>query len=219
MERARANVKSTRHYDSPVRRAQALKTQEAVLDAAHSRFLDTGYAATTIATIAREAGVSVDTIYKTFGGKAGLVRAIYERGLAGRGPAPAYQRSDEMRARETDPRVIMREWGALTAEVASVVTPIRVLIRSAAATDPDMSALLKDSSDERLKRMRHHARFLADRGYLRDDISVAKATDILWTCSSVELYELLVLQRGWSLRRFGRFVADFMIAALLPHSQ
>jgi len=115
MERARANVKSTRHYDSPVRRAQALKTQEAVLDAAHSRFLDTGYAATTIATIAREAGVSVDTIYKTFGGKAGLVRAIYERGLAGRGPAPAYQRSDEMRARETDPRVIMREWGALTA--------------------------------------------------------------------------------------------------------
>jgi len=57
-----------------------------------------GYAATTIAAIAGEAGVSVETIYKAFGGKSGLVRAIYERGLTGRGPVPAYQRSEEMRS-------------------------------------------------------------------------------------------------------------------------
>ncbi|CAN5515176.1 hypothetical protein BH24ACT26_BH24ACT26_14350 [soil metagenome] len=219
MERIVAKVKSTRRYESRVRQAQAGRTREAILEAARRHFSDTGYAATTIATIADEASVSTDTIYKAFGSKPGLVRAIYERGLTGRGSTPAYERSDETRAHETDPREIMRKWGALTSEVASEVTPIRLLIRSAAATDSEMADLLKETNDDRLERMRHHARFLSDRGYLRDGVTVAHATDILWTCSSVELYELLVQQRGWSLPRFGRFIADFMITALLPHTQ
>jgi hypothetical protein len=63
--------------------------------------------------------------------------------------------------------------------------------------------------------MRHHARFLKKRGYLRHGVALSEAADILWTCSSVELYELLVLNRGWSLPRFAQFVADFMIATLL----
>lgn len=210
-----ARVKGRRQYDARGRQAQARRSQEVVLDAAEQQFLATGYAATTVVEIARAAGVSVETIYKAFGGKSGLVRAIYDRGLAGRGSVPAYQRSDEMRELEDDPQAIMRKWGALTAEVASVVTPIRLLIRSAAATDPDIADLLAASDHERLKRMRHHARFLADRGYLRPGVSVPHAADILWTCSSVEIYELLVLQRGWSVTRFERFVAEFMITALL----
>ena len=213
-----ADVKSKRRYDSSGRQAQARRNREAILETAARQFLEIGYGATTIAGIAEEAGVSVETIYKAFGGKPGLVRAIYERGLKGQGPTPAYQRSDEMRERETDPKTIMRNWGALTAEVASEVTPIRLLIREAAVADPDIATVLEEMNEDRLKRMRHHARFLAERGYLRDDVTVAQATDILWTCSSAELYELLVLQRGWSLARFGRFVGDFMIAALLPSS-
>jgi AcrR family transcriptional regulator len=193
--------------------------REAILDAAQRQFLQNGYAATTIAAIAGEAGVSVETSYKAFGGKPGLVRAIYERGLTGRGPTPAYRRSDAMRDRETDPEAIMRNWGTVTTEVASVVTPIRLLMRSAAATDPEMAALLKASDDERLERMAHHARFLKQRGYLRQGVTLAEATDVLWTCSSVELYELLVLQRGWSMPRFAGFVADVMIATLLPQAQ
>jgi AcrR family transcriptional regulator len=216
MDRITVAVKTRRRYDSSGRQEQARRSREAVLDAAERMFLDQGYAATTIAAIAREAGVSVETVYKAFGGKAGVVRAVYQRGLTGRGPVPAYQRSDQMRAQETDPRTIMREWGRLTAEVASVVSPIRLLIRSAALIDPEMAALLKANDDERLERMRHHARFLKERGYLRDGIKVSEATDILWTCSSVELYDLLVLQRGWSLPRFAQFNAEFMIASLLP---
>ena len=209
-------VKSQRRYDSSGRRAQARRNREAILDAAEQQFLDDGYAQTTIAAVATAAGVSVETVYKGFGGKSGLVRALFERGLTGRGPVPAYQRSDEMRAHETDPVTIMRNWGVLTTEVATVVTPIRLLMRSAAVTDPDMTKLLEDSDAERLTRMRHHADFLAEHGYLRDDVSVAEATDILWTCSSVEIYELLVLQRRWPPDRFARFVADFMITSLLP---
>ena len=216
MDRIKVTVKTHRRYDSSGRQEQARRSREAVLDVAERLFLDLGYAATTVAAIAQDAGVSVETIYKAFGGKAGVVRALYQRGLTGRGPVPAYQRSDQMRAKETDPRAIMREWGVLTAEVASVVSPIRLLIRSAALVDPEMAELLKSNDDERLERMRHHARFLKKRGYLRSGVKVKEATDVLWTCSSVELYELLVIQRGWSLPRFAQFVAEFMIATLLP---
>ena len=213
------DVKPKRRYDASGRRAQARRTREAILDAAQRRFLEGGYAATTIAAIAGEAEVSVETIYKAFGGKPGLVRAIYDRGLAGREPVPAFQRADDMRERETDPRTIMRNWAALTSEVSAVVSPIARLVRAAADSDPDMAALLKASNDTREQRARHHARFLKQRGYLREDVALAQATDILWTCTSDELSDLMVLQRGWSLPRFARWLADYMIATLLPPAQ
>ncbi|RHW29110.1 TetR/AcrR family transcriptional regulator [Nocardioides immobilis] len=209
------HVKTTRRYDSTGRRARAIRTRTAILDAAERQFLDDGYGTATIASIAQEAGTSVETIYKSFGSKSGLVREIYERGLEGRGDTRAYDRSDEMRDRESDPRTIMREWGRLTAEVASVVTPIRLLMRHLALTDPEIAAVLEIAEAERLARMRHHARFLKARGHLRKGVTASEATDILWICSSLEIYELLVMRRGWSVARFARYVGDFMITALL----
>jgi AcrR family transcriptional regulator len=214
-----ATVKSKRRYDSSGRQAQARRNREAILDAAQRQFLEGGYATTTIAAVAAEAGVSVETIYKAFGGKPGLVRAIYDRGLVGRQAVPAYQRADEMRERETDPRTIMRNWCRIASEVHSMVSPIERLVRAAAASDPDMAALLQTHNDRREARARHHARFLRERGYLRQGVTLGQATDILWTCTSDELYDLLVVQRGWSLPRFARFLGDYMIAALLPPGQ
>jgi AcrR family transcriptional regulator len=211
-----ASVKPKRRYNSSGRQAQAHRSRQAVLDAAQRQFLEGGYAATTIAAVAAEAEVSVETIYKAFGGKPGLVRAIYDRGLVGRESVPAYQRADELRESETDPRAIMRNWAMIASEVSSVVSPIERLVRAAAASDPDMAALLQAHNDLRERRARHHAQFLKRRGYLREGVSVAQATDILWTCTSDELYDLLVSQRGWSPPRFARFLADFMINGLLP---
>jgi hypothetical protein len=54
-----------------------------------------------------------------------------------------------------------------------------------------------------------------DAGHLRAGITLARAADVLWTCGSPELYELLVLRHGWTPRRSGRFVANALIDALL----
>jgi AcrR family transcriptional regulator len=216
MQRFMASVKSgTRRYNSSGRKAQARHVQNHVLDVAQRRFLDTGYGQTTVAAVAAEAGVSVETIYKNFGGKPGLVRAIYERELKGPGPISAYARSDQMRAQESDPTTIMRRWGEITSEVASHLTPIRLLIRAAAVHDTDVAALLRDLDDERLQRMRHHATFLAGRNYLRAEVTIDLATDILYTCSSVEIYEVLVLQRDWPLESFATFISNFMVSSLI----
>jgi AcrR family transcriptional regulator len=216
MERFMHQVNGRRKYNSAARQAAAQRNRDSILDAAEKKFLNQGYFPTTVAEIAVDAGVSPETIYKTFGGKPGIVHAIYTRGLAGTGRVAAYERSDDMRLHEKDPVSLMQKWGQLTAEVASALTPILLLVRSTAATDENMAALQAESDSQRLERMRHNALFLQSRGFLRPDVGIDEAVDVMWTCSSPELYDLLVLQRGWSLDRFGRFVASTMTSALLP---
>jgi AcrR family transcriptional regulator len=218
MERIMADVTTTRRYDASRRREHAARTQDAVLTAARRLLLEHGYAATTVAHIAAEAGTSVDTVYKAFGGKSGIVRALWQRGLAGRGPIPAPVRSDALSSTETDPVRVLRGWGQFTTEVAPEGAPIILLIRAASATDPDMAALLAEAEEQRRARMRHNARRLQRRGWLRPGVTLAQAADILWTYSSAELYELLVIKSGWPVSRYGHFIGNALIAALLPET-
>ncbi len=208
-------VKPKRPYDSVRRREQARQTRAAILDVARRRFLKDGFAPTTIAAIANDAQVSVDTIYKAFGGKPGLVNAICQQALSGQGPVPAEVRSDALQATERDPRQIIRGWGKLTAEVAPRVAPILLLVRAAATADPDMARLQSQLDAQRLDRMTHNARTLANTGALHSGLTVKRAGEIMWTYSSPELYELLVLTRGWPLKPYSTFIANAMIAALL----
>jgi AcrR family transcriptional regulator len=216
MEPKSPQVNRTRRYDSPRRREQARQTREAILQSARRRFLRDGFVPTTISVIAAEVGVSVDTIYKAFGGKPGLVRAICEEALGGAGPVHAETRSDALQAQERDPRKIIHGWGSLTAEVAPRISPILLLVRDAASTDPEMASLKADLDAERLERMTRNAHNLAAAGHLRPEIAADVAGEILWTYSSPEIYELLVLIRGWPLARYGGFIADALMAALLP---
>jgi AcrR family transcriptional regulator len=208
-------AKKTRSYDARRRVEQSQRNRENVIQVAWRAFLANGYAGTTLSAIAEEAGVSVETIHKAFGGKSGLVRAIYERGLAGREPTPAPDRSDAMSASEADPRALVRQWGTLTAEVAPLVAPILLLVRAAATTDPELLALLDEADRKRLARMTRNASVLAKRGFLRADITAQSARDVMWTCTSPELYELLVQRRGWSATQFGEFVGRTLEALLL----
>ena len=215
MDSRSPNVKRKRIYDASRRRELARRNQAKIVESAERRFLRDGYATTTVAAIAADADVSADTIYKSFGGKPGLVRAIRIRALQGERPVPAEQRSDELHTHDSDPAAIIQAWGTLTAEIAPRVSPILLLIRDAAATDPDVEALREEMDADRLRRMTQNARRLLDAGHLRPGLKLAHAADVLWTYSSPELYELLVLRRGWTPERYGRFVAAAMIEALV----
>ncbi len=96
------------------------------------------------------------------------------------------------------------------------MSPILLLLRAAAFTDPEMASLRAEIEASRLTRMTRNARTLADGGHLRAGITAEKAGEILWTYSSPELYDLLVVNRRWPPQEYGTFIADAMIAALLP---
>src|SRR6478609_8971310 len=194
-----AKVKRTRPYDATRRQEAAQRRRAAIIEAATVLFVREGFSGTTISRIAADAGVSDETVYKVFGNKVGLVRAIRDTALAGDGPIHAERRSDRMQSSERDPRNTIRGWSVLAMEVAPRVAPVLLLVRQAAASDPELARLQEEMDAARLTRMTLNA-----------------ATDVLWLYSSPELYELLVLRRDWSVQRYGEFIADAMIAALLP---
>jgi AcrR family transcriptional regulator len=209
------NVKARRRYDSSARRRQAEQNRRAILAAARDHFLEHGYAATTVPAIAAAAGVSAETVYKAYGPKHALVRALWERGLEGRGPVPAPKRSDALSGSEPDPVALLRGWGQLAKEVSPEVAPIVLLIRDAAAHDAEMAALLDEVDQQRRDRMRHNAERLDSHGRLQPRVGVNRATDVLWTYTSHELYELLVVKSRWGVDEYGDFISDSLIAALL----
>ena len=215
VEQPNPEVNGRRAYDSSRRRERSRGVHNALLDAALTRFLEDGYSATTIDSIAMNASVSAATIYKTYASKAGLVRALCERALGGTGPVPAEHRSDTLQANEPDPVKIIEGWGRLTAEVSPRIAPLLLLLRDAADGDPTAKWLLTELDQARHTRMKRNARNLVHGGHTRPGIRLADASDILWTYSSPELYDLLVRRRHWTLPKYSAFIIDALKRALL----
>jgi AcrR family transcriptional regulator len=204
----------TRSYDASGRRAAARQRRQDILDAALELMLERGYAATTIGDIASAAGASPETIYKTFGGKTGVVRALFHRALEGAGTVPAEERSNRLRGVSTGHELVAG-WAQLASEVAPRGAPLVMLLRDAAASDPQARSVLEEIDDSRVVRMRENARALMATGDVRPGLTLTDVTDALFALSSAEIYELLVVRRGWSARRFARFQRETTAGALL----
>lgn len=206
-----------RAYDASRRRELAAQSRARVLDAARRHFTEHGYAATTIAAIAADADVSVQSITKNFGNKPGLVRALFDTALVGDDDAtPLADRSwiTAIHA-EPDPRTKLLMFADTLADILPRTAPIQLLIREAAA-DPGLDAVWQQIKFGRLMGMTDLADNLAAGGHLRAGITVEYARDILWTYSAPEIYELLVIERGHSTQDYADFIASGAIAALLP---
>ena len=169
----------------------------------------------TVRALAEATGTSAETIYKTYGGKAGLVAAIQAAALEGAGPIPAPQRSDEMSEHEPNADTILKNWSELATEVAPRTSPIMLLVREAAATDPQMAALWERMAVQRRDRMRHNATRLIATNQLRVDLTIDRIRDVLYAYTAPELYDILVLQAGWNLAQYADFLHRGMRTQLL----
>src|SRR5438270_11791306 len=109
---------------------------------------------------------------------------------------------------EHDAHRKLQQYGSFLAEVAPLHVPIQLVIRDAAATDAEAKLVWAELQAERLRGMMMFARALHADGHLRPGISTSEARDILWTYNSAEVFQLLVMERGWSPKRYGRWVAD-----------
>lgn len=203
-----------RRYDASGRRRAALERRRLVVEQARALFLERGFAGTTVAGVADAAGVSVETVYKTFGSKAGLVRAVWEQALEGVGPVPAEERSDAVSSVAEGPRQVIARWALLSAEVGERAAPVLALVRAAAAADPEAAALLVEIDEQRLARMRHNALALARGGHLRPGLSVERAAQLMVAISG-SLHEPLVGVSRWSAAEYAEVIERVLVAALL----
>ena len=206
-----------RSYDASGRREQAQARRRAVVVAARALFERDGFRPTTIAAVAERAGVSAESIYKGFGTKAALAKAVFDLVVAGDGePVPVWRRSEADAIRvEPDVRrkIVMYTRGLAARQQRSA--KVQILIRDGAHTDESLAALWQQLLAERLTGMTMLGRHLIESGQLREGIELDEVRDVLWTYTAVELYELLVVERGWPLDRYADWIGRAVTAALV----
>jgi AcrR family transcriptional regulator len=207
-----------RSYDASGRRAQARARRLAVVLAARDLFERDGFRRTTIAAIAAHAGVSAESVYKGFGTKAALAKAVFDYVIAGDDePVPVAERP-AMQAMRDQPdvrrKIAMFVDGLAQRQARSA--EVQILIRDGRHVDDSLVPIWAKLNDEGLVGMTMLGRHLLDSGQLRDDIDLDEIRDVLWTYLAIDHYERLVLNQGWPLERYTHWLSRAITNAICP---
>lgn len=187
-----------------------------ILEAAQRLFTERGYVATSIPAIAAEAGVAVQTIYNAIGSKRAVLGGVVE--LAVRRPdypaTPSETVGERIRAAQDPARIVglLVDW---LAQANARSAAIYRAIREAAAVEADAAELERTLADQRFGAYGEAAHELARRGGLRPGLTRDHAAATIWTLGHPDSYRYLRHGRGWSERRYRRWLAEQLSAALL----
>jgi TetR/AcrR family transcriptional regulator of autoinduction and epiphytic fitness len=206
-----------RRYDSAHRQSQALQTRQAILQAAGELFVEPGYAATPLTAVAAEAGVAIQTVYKAFGTKQGLLSALVDVTIAGDDEPAALQDRQfvEEIAGAADAGDKLAIYAAHLADTHERQAQMMLALAGAATADAGAAEVWQKNLDERRAGMAMFAADLLGTGQVRADHSADTVTDVLWLAMDVRNYDWLVRKRGWSHERFQRWYVDTVSAAIL----
>jgi AcrR family transcriptional regulator len=209
-----------RTYDSPRRREQAEQTRLQILEAAQRLFERDGYATTTVAAIAAEAGVATKTVYLAFESKSGILRALWHLLLRGDQADVPVGEGDWYRdtLAEPDPDARVVRLAERSRDVKLRAGEIMEVIRTAAPADRDIGELWARIQSNFRDLLRPVVESLRDDGVLRDGLDVDEATDVLWVLVHTDIWQLLVNERGWSPDRYQQWCLDTIRAQLLEPS-
>lgn len=212
------DVKARRRYDSTRRRERADQTRRDIVTAAGRLFRERGYAVP-MSAIAAEAGVVVETVYRVFGTKALLFRAVVESLLAGgvaRAEVPVEQRP-AIRAviEEPDPQRQVERYVATQPGIHRRAGPVLRALHAGAATDDELRALWDEIEAWRLEGQGRFVARLKSEGALRPDRSFEEGRDIVFALTSLAMYDLLVVQRGWTDDAYETWLAAVLVRDLL----
>jgi AcrR family transcriptional regulator len=204
-----------RSYDSSRRRAQALETRRAVLRAAHDLFVEQGYGATTIADVARTAGVSPETIYATFKNKATLLHRVWDVTVGGDDEEVVFHERPEIQAVRAEPDLAKRFMmhARMSTATARRMTPFRLAVQAAAGSEPSAAEMLAEMDQQRLTGMGVMAAEAAKTGQLA--VSEQECRDVVWAMSDGQLWHQFVNGRGWSDEQYADWLGRVWVATLV----
>lgn len=212
--------RSRRRYHSPLRADQAEQTRRRILEVGFRLFVERGYAGTTIAAVADEAGVSPETIYLTLGGKRGLLEGVIGMAIAPEADPAAQE--DSLRSelgQVSDPRDRLRAMIAYSCAILARTAPVHAVIRGAADKEAFAAALGRRLLRERLTQQTERIRQHLD-GHLREGLSVSGAGERYCALTSPELYHTLTGEFGWTSDQHRSWLTELLTSELLGlHSE
>ncbi len=201
---------STRGYDNSRRTEAARATRARILAAAREQFLQVGYHGTTIAALARVAGVSPQTIYNTVGGKAEVLKAVYDVLLAGDDQPIAMNDRPEIARirRQPDGPTTLGAYAAFARMLLERAGPLLgVVLAEGAGSDAELNAFLATIDTERRIGNTGVVQHIAESFGLAEGMDVERAVDLVWTLTAPENADRLVRRCGWSYQDYERWLA------------
>ena len=204
-----------RSYDSTRRRARAEEARTAIVRAARDLFLARGYGHTTLADVARAAGVSVETIHKSVGAKAVLLHRAWDITIGGDEEDIVFHERPEVRAIRSEPDLARRLMlhAAFSTRTAQRIAPFQLMVQSAAGADPAAAAMLEEMGRQRFAGMGVLAAEAALTGQLA--VPEDECRDVIWSMTDGMLWHRLVNERGWSNDRFADWLGTVWVDRLV----
>ena len=204
-------------YDNRQRQEAARTTRARIIEAAKAGFLAHGFGGTTIRQFAEDAGVSQETIYKTFGGKAALLKSVYDVTLAGDDEdIPLAGRPEAIAVRDApSPAAAAVSYAELAQLISRRIDPLLRVLLGARDTDRALAEFARTIDEERHVGSSFYVRRWERNGWLRDDITVDQAIDTVWALNSPQPRWLL-LDHGWSDEQYTRWLAGLIRRTIFP---
>jgi AcrR family transcriptional regulator len=202
-------------YDNSQRQQMARTTRTRIIDAAKNSFLRRGFGGTTIRQVAQDAGVSQETIYKSFGGKAALLKSVYDVSLVGdQTDVPLAGRPEAIAVRDAQsPAAAATAYAELAQLISSRIDPLLRVLLGVRGTDKALAEFAGTIEKERHAGSSFYVRHWADNGWLRADLTVHHAIDTVWALNSPQPRWLL-LDHGWSDKQYTRWLANLIHTAI-----
>lgn len=213
-----SDKKRPRAYISELRDEQAFKTKKSILKAASTLFISHGWEKTSIAAIAKLAGVSAETIYAKFGNKRSLIKQLVVDAVR-RGepdiPLVEQRMSRAIFAAQTQNEQIALFASDVT-DVLARVAPLLGVVRSAAASEPALAELYRKMQTGRRDNLSVFVAALADKGPLRPPLDRESATNTVWRLASPELYTFMISIEKMNNSAYAEWLRRTLDTLLLP---
>ena len=196
-------------YHSPLRARQAAETRRTVVAAAGRLFGERGWAGTTLAAVAAEAGTAVETVYSGFGSKAGLLVAAIDVAIVG----------DD----DNTPLAERAEFASLGvgARAERLSAAAQIITRALVRAVPLMGALQEASASDGTARARldryesdRRATVAAGLGLILGKPAPETLVDSMWALASPEVFTKLTGERGWAVDRYQGWLVQTAAAIL-----
>lgn len=200
-----------RRYESLRRTAQARQTRAEIALAARRLFVSHGWAQTTVRDVARDAGVSVPTVYAAYGNKTGLVQALAD---AADLSADASRMLAELEAPAAGPERQLAAMAGYDRRLFERAGDVIALVREAGRTEPELATLYAEGrrrGDE--TRIQVFSSWPA--GVLRHGLDVGAAVDIYAAVCNIDVYTTLTVERGWTPQRVQQWWTEALPRELL----
>ena len=183
-----------------LRARRVARTETELIDAAHTLFLERGYVATTLAAIARRAGVGERTVYVRFGTKATLFRRVVDHALVGDTQPIDFAHRPLTREAMTADTLTGRihALADLSIGIAERAGPLFEVATQAEGLEPELARASQDGRLATTALARSFWRHASADRLLPDDLdtaALALATDVL-ICADTTVH--LRRAHGWS---------------------